>query len=321
MNHRTISTIALVFGAVTLFIWGCQSNRPVFPSKNLALTVYAPANNDVKSSLLGVASNEILYHVDGPGLSPSGAQTVGPFSTAANDGSIDFTANVPALDSMVLSIQLNDASTHQPLAVGAVGLDMISSPVTNVVVDMGSVTRTCYFVNEKPGLYGETASTYGFATDALVNQAEKISGLYDIGVSLDTAINQYQIIDAQGATAYPVRYSIAYLGNGNFVDHDRIPPNTSYFFTNSGAAKQYAMSVGLAPAAPTTDVQVGDIYYILLSSINNGQAWVQVTDPGFPSTISSGYGLSFRFRVNSTLPYFGYEQTTADQTNSCSPSW
>lgn len=307
-------------GAFTVLIWSCQSAKPLGPIKNVAMSVHVPQTAELKASLLGTTLNELFYRVDGPGLGASYTGTVGPFSTASNFGSVDFLLNIPS-NATVLSLQLNDASTHQPLAIGAVSLSSLSSPVSDIVVEMGSVTRNCYFVNEKTGVYGGTASTYGFNGDFLTNVATKSAGTYDIGVSFDAAVTLYQIVDAQGTSQWPVRWSIAYLGNGNLVDHDVVPPNAGYFFPTSGAAKQYAVSVGSAPAAPTTDVQAGDIYYILLGSIANGQAWIQVTDPGLYIPTGGGYGPSFRFRVNSTSPYYAYQQTTADVASSCSTLW
>jgi hypothetical protein len=274
-----------------------------------------PQSPEVKASLLGVASNEILYRVDGAGLPSLVRGTAGPFSTPASSGSVNFTMNIPPLDSLVLSIQLNDASTHQALAIGATTLNMLTAPVTDVVVEMGSVTRNCYFVNEKTGLYGNNGSTYGFSTDTLNNAL--LTGGYDIGVSFDSSA--YLFVDAQ-ADSTGARSSIAYLGNGNYVDYDRTPPNNSYFFVNSGTAKQYAVSQNYASAAPTTELQVGDIYYVLLSTIPGAHAWIQVTDPGQYSA-NGGYGPSFRFRVNSNLPYYGYERTTADLDNTCSTTY
>lgn len=321
MNSKNLFTLSVFLATVGVFIWGCQTSQPVTPYKNVALSVSVPATNEVKASLLGVASNELLYRVDGPGHSFLTSGTVGPFSTAASSGSIDFTANVPAKDNLVLSIQLNDASSNQPLAVGATGLNMFSAPVTDVVIEMGSVTRNCYFVNEKTNLYGGSGnlgSNYTFNTDTLVNGVS--TGGYDIGMSI-VGLSGYLLVDAQGNSLWPYRWSIAYLGNGDFVTHDMRPPDNN-FFPNSGTAKQYAASTGYAPAAATTQVQVGDIYCVLTSApaLNYATAWVQITDPGFPTT-QFGYGPSFRFRLNSTLLYFGYERTSADTANSCSALW
>jgi hypothetical protein len=281
------------------------------------LTVFIPQSNEVKASLLGVAQNEVIARVDGPSSTFLSENTVGPFSTAANYGSEDFTLNVPQEDNLLLSLQLNDASTHQPLALGAVAMDLLSSPVSDVVVEMGSVTRNCYFVNEKQGLYGQSGSAYAFATDNLFNQLST-SG-FDIAFSPVSTIG-YQIVDAQ-ANSTGALSSIAFLGNGSLVDHDRTPPDNSFFFTSSAAAKQYAVSTGFVGSSATTNVEVGDIYFVNLKSIASAHAWVQITDPGFPSTISSGYGPSFRFRVNGTLPYYGYDQTSADTSGTCSASW
>src|SRR5579883_704355 len=109
MNFKSLFTFVIFLGTVGILVWGCQSSQPMTPYKNVALSVYVPPTGEVKASLLGVASNELLYRVDGPGHVAYATGTVGPFSTASSSGSIDFSANVPALDSLVLSVQLNDA--------------------------------------------------------------------------------------------------------------------------------------------------------------------------------------------------------------------
>jgi len=307
--------------SIIVLIWmvgeGCQPDKPLGPNKNAVVNVFMPASNEIRASLLGVAQNELIYRVDGPANTPLAENIVGPFSTSSNYGSVDFSVDIPAGDNLVLSVQLNDASSHQPLAVGAVGLNLLSAPVSDVVIEMGSVTRNCYFVNEIPGSYGATGSAYAFASDSLFNQLST-SG-YDIAFSPVSTIG-YQIVDAQASSTGALS-SIAFLGKGNLIDHDRTPPNSSYFFTNSGSAKQYAVSTGFAASFATTNVEPGDIYFINLKSIPGAHAWVQATDPGKPSTVLGGYGPSFRFRVNSTLPYFGYEQTTVDAASTCSGSW
>jgi len=318
MNSKGFFAWAVFLGAIGLFVWGCQTTQPIAPNKNVAMSVFIPETGEVKASLLNVASNELLYRVDGPGPNAVIKGAAGPFSTAASSGSLDFSVNIPAEDSLLLSVQLNDASTHQPLAIGATMLNLLSAPTTDVVVEMGSVTRNCYFVNEKLGGYGNTGSSYAFQTDNLFNQ---VTAGYDISISLIIPSASYLIVDAQGTSLWPVRWSIAYLGNGNFVDHD-VRPLDNYFFPNSGTAKQYAISNGSAPAAATTQIQTGDIYCVLTSaSLNYATAWVQFTDPGNYTTLVGGYGPSFRYRVNGTSPYYGYQSTGAAVSNTCSTLW
>jgi hypothetical protein len=93
---------------------------------------------------------------------------------------------------------------------------------------------------------------------------------------------------------------VAYLGNGNWVDFDRVPPPTA-FYSTSTAAKA-------AAGAAVTTLQTGDIYCVTLGTIANARAWVQITNPGTVST----QGPNFIFRVNDQVPYFAYERTPGD---------
>lgn len=316
MNTKNLCALLIFLGTVGVWIWGCQSNQPIKPYKNVALSVSLPQSPEVKDSLLGVASNEILYRVDGAGLRSLAKGTVGPFSTSASSGSVNFTMDIPAQDSLVLTIQLNDASTHQPLAVGATGLNMISSPVTDVVVEMGSVTRNCYtlIVPGTGGMYF-SPEIYTFSTDILAGNAFGQIGdfqlNYNPGFSTPLTIGGGPV---STGSSLPMT-TVAYLGNGDFVDYDYVPSTTA-FQTDSGLAK----------GAP---ISVNDIFCIELVSIpvsvGGGHAWIQVTNPGNGTLYA---GPQFRYRVNGTLPYFAYEQTNADLGApvsglpvSCSGSW
>ncbi len=307
MKARNLTTVAVFLGTVGAFIWGCQSaNRPMTPFSNVALSVSIPPTNEVRGSLLGAASNELLYRVDGPGHVAYAQGAVGPFSTSASSGSIDFSANVPALDSLVLSVQLNDASSHQPLAIGAAGLNMVSAPVTDVVLEMGSVTRNCYSINMSGG--DITNEIYTFSTDNLLNNSPGANGDFTTNFSAGF-FSPLTIIGSTPVAALPVtNASVAYLGNGDFVDYDYIPP-VSAFKTDSSLAK----------GAP---VAVNDIFCLELLSmpatVGGGHAWIQVTNLGNGTLY---VGPTFRFRLNSTLPYFGYERTAPDTANTCNTSW
>lgn len=308
MNIRYLFTFAIFLATVGAFIWGCQGNQPVSPVRDAVMSVYVPQSAEVKSSLLGVASNELLYSVNGPGLGSSVTGTVGPFSTASNSGSFDFTVDVPQQDNLVLSLQLNDASSNQPLAIGAAGLNLLSSAVSNVVVDMGSVTRNCYTLNVPGTGNYYTTDIYTFATDNLIGNTCTGGDFYfnySIGSNAPLTISSGPLTSCGAPLT-----SIAYLGNGNFVDYDYVPP-ASAFQTDSSVAKG-------------SPVSVNDIFCLKLLSVpatGGGHAWLQVT--GVPQTLVTGgtVGPTFRYRVNSTLPYYGYEQTTADLTNTCSTSY
>lgn len=296
MSLKYLSPALVSLAACLVLIWGCQAAKPLGPIKNVAMNVYVPQTAELKASLLGVAQNELLYRVDGPGLGASYKGTVGPFSTASNFGSVDFLLNIPS-NAAVLSLQLNDASTHQPLAIGAVGLTGLASPVSDLVVEMGSVTRNCYTLNV-PG--GDSGETYEFATDNLPASIVSGGGM-DIQMNYYAGFNYpLTITTAQGATG-PIP-DIAYLGNGDFVDYDFVP-SAPQFFNNSFLAK----------GAPVT---IGDIFCISLST--GGHAWFQVTALGNGTLYA---GPKFRYRINSISTYYGYEQTVPDIANTCSTLW
>jgi hypothetical protein len=313
----------LIFPALILIAWGCQNQQPVGPSKTVSLGITLPVTHEIQASLLGSASNDILWRVDGAGMTTMKG-TYGPFSTPASSGSVVFYVDVPIGPARLLSLQLNDVPTGTPLALGAAQFDVTSQAIASgqpVVVEMGSVTRNCYFVNQDQlttGLLGDSGSTYGFATDTLVNLLA--SGGYDVGMESAGVGTEFEFVDAQNSSMVAVS-SIAYLGNGNLVDFDVSPPRPNSFFPTSPAAKQYAISVGAAPAAATTNIQAGDVYFLDLWTIPGAHAWIQVTDPGdyVPPTAGGGYGPSFRFRVNSTLPYYAYDPTP--NLTACSAAW
>src|SRR5258708_30919054 len=59
------------------FLQGCLSgSRPISPAKSLSLTVSVVPPRGVGASFLGSSQNEILYRVDGTGVTVSG--TAGP---------------------------------------------------------------------------------------------------------------------------------------------------------------------------------------------------------------------------------------------------
>jgi hypothetical protein len=283
---------------------GC-SKEPMAPARAVALSVTMNPKDNVQAALLGSAENEIYWRVDGKG-EPGQHFTYGPFSMPVSAGSVSFTVNVPQGNGpQVLSLQLNNASTHQPLAVGATSFDFGTGLEGGLVVDMGSVTRTCYYVNtDNPpsgsaNLYGKGYS-FLFQTDA-VNAA--VTDLAVAECAACTPANAFYFLGPLGpAAGPPVTISnIAYLGNGDLVDFDSVPPATS-FYPTSLAAKP-----GGAP------FQVGDIYCIQLQTSGGGYAWVQITDVGNPNS----WGPAFIYRINTTYPYYAYQQTSADLDNTC----
>jgi len=286
--------------ALVIVLAGCLASRPVSPDRAVSFSVSVPSTNEVRSSLLTSSSNELLYRIDGQEMTPIKG-TLGPFSSASATGAINFTVDVPGGGKRVLSLQLNDATTHQPLGIGAVGIDLGggSAPVSNLAVNLGSVVRNCYNIGTA-AYYTNTA--YGFNSNQLA--------IYlSYGPTYDIAFNPigggYQIIDAQGNTAPYNASSIAFLGNGDFVDHDVVPPDSD-FYSQSSAAKA-------ASGAAVTIFEAGDIYCVKLATIPGAHAWIRVKTPGAGMTSPS-----VQFRVNDTQSFFSYYRTPPD-TASATP--
>ncbi len=296
--------------------WGCQSARPLSPDHLVSLSFSVPLSNEVRAALLGAASNEILYKVEGGGAVAVEGGT-GAFSTASISGSVLFTASVPALSGEVLSLQLNDAATHQALALGAARLDFGGSSPATVSVNLGSLIRDCSTTN----LPLSTGGTYGFAADALLSGQITSGAGWDVAFS--PAGSTYDMLDAQ--TGFNA--SIAYMGNGNLVDFDYVPADSS--FSSDSYSSKYNLLVPPTPShgggsTPGSVINgkaltpgnyyldVGDVYCLKLGSMA-GHAWVQVTSLGTQIVTGGITGPSFCFRVNSSLPYYAYEQSPADQ--------
>ena|SRR5579872_80077 len=295
----------LFFGAaLALSIWngGCQGAKPVSPSRVIALNVSIPPTNELRSSLLFAGSNELMYKVEGPGMTAL-KQTLGPFATASNSGAIDFSVDIPTGGKRLLSLQLNDGGTHQPLAIGAAEIDFANSfPATDIVVDMGSVTRNCYFLND---VTSYANYTYGFNSDTLTG-SPVTGSTYDIQVDYQACTcgaYTWYLLDASGTT--PTPNSIAYMGKGNFVDYDYVP-----------VASSFSASSTVTKTSPNF-VETNDIYCIKLNTIPGGYAWMQITTPGGPFPTCP----TFIFRVNKIHPYYAYDRTAADINNTCSTSW
>jgi hypothetical protein len=289
--------------------FGC-SKSPVAPARAMALNLSIPITPELKNSLLGTTTNSLHYRVDGSGGVSLIESTTGPFSAPVSYGSVDFTLDIPP-GGKVLSLELDSyrvlrgLALESPLALGAVGLDFINGGTGNVTVEMGSITRTCYNLDELTNGLGGTGAVYGFATDTLFNQLA-MGPQYDIAI-LQTGTG-YSFADGQNVT--PTLKSIAYLGNGDLLDYDRVPPDSS-FFTTSTQAKGGAVSI----------VESGDIYCFKLSTMP-GFAWAEITDAGlFVAGAPGSYGPSFEFRTNQTKPYYAYDETAADSGNTCSTTW
>jgi hypothetical protein len=185
--------------------------------------------------------------------------------------------------------------------------------VSGIVLEMGSVTRNCYYTTTNSSAITSVYSgmTYDFANDILLNSLSA-------GASTDFIIRytscngcnapgNYFYFQNSNANGLPVS-TISYLGKGNLVDYDFVPPSST-FYADSTVAK----------GGPNPIFEAGDIYCLGLSSIPGGHAWIQITNPGDINT--SAYGPSFIFRTNSSVPYFAYDRTLADLANTCSTTY
>jgi hypothetical protein len=156
---------------------------------------------------------------------------------------------------------------------------------------MGSIVRNCY--NQNTSAF-PSGSYFTFQSENLANAATVISSVgYDIDFLPVSGVFQLNALNGD---------TVAYMGNGNLVNFAMAP--TAGSLTNSVAAKQ-------AAAATTTVLQGGDVFCVYLGS-GNGHAWMQVINVGSPTV-----GPTFEFRLNTTLPYYAYQQTNADLTGTC----
>ena len=312
--------LGLTLFAIGFVLSSCLGNQPVSPDRRVSLAVSVPASGEVKSALLTSSSNTLLYRVDGPGMVPV-TGIFGPFSSTSATGAIQFTTDFPRGDKRVLSLQLNDAPTSQALAIGAAEINATNTAaISQLVVEMGSVTRNCYTLNIPGGYFGGV--NYVFLSDSIpttISTPGDIQLNYSAGSNnpLTITSNQYVPTPTPPPTPIPTPTplptpvptatpapipAVAYLGNGNFVDFDMVPPANKFFFNSN-----------LAKGAP---VSVGDIFCIGLS--NGGHAWLQVTALGNGTLY---VGPKFRYRINTTKPFYAYEQTTSDTNNTCSGAW
>lgn len=272
-----------------------SSNKPTTPNRPYSLAISTGLPNGLRASVAGSGQDQLLYRIDGAGVTLTGS--AGPFASLVGSGSYNFTIdNVPAANNLLLSVQLNDVQAGIPLAVGATRFNTSNSVGAQVVVDLGSISRGCYQFTSGNSIYGYGLS-YGFSMDTLLSSV--LTGpAYDISFSPMSGSFQMQSA-APGAPN-----NVAFLGKGNWVDFDFVPPSSS-FYAQSSAAKA-------AMGAPVTTIEQNDIYCVELGTLPGGHAWVQITDPG----IMSLQGPHFIFRVNEQLPYYAYQQTQADLTTS-----
>jgi sugar lactone lactonase YvrE len=290
-----LNAVLMILAVIIPFmVWGLVScgskNAPVSPSGTIGLNVSMQTSGLAKSALLGAASNEVYYSITGPAMSPVTGVT-GPITTAASSGTINLSLAIPQGSARLMAFQINDASNHQPLALGAVQMDVSSQPSSQVVIEMGSLVRNCYNQNTSAFLDG---SFFSFGNGTLADAATIVSTApYDVQFIQTAGV--FQMYALNGA-------SVAYMGNGNLVNFAMAPANGAV--TASAASKQ-------AAGAAVTTLQAGDVYCFYLPN-PSAHLWVQITNTG-----STTAGPSFVFRGNTTLPYYAYQQTPADLAGPC----
>jgi len=337
MRFKEYKIVLAVIFAPLLVLWGCQGNKPLSPSKVSNLSVSIPtAGLRPKASLLGTDYDVIYYNISGPLSSPvTGIASITSSSPSTEAGTDSFTiSNVPIGPGEILSIQLNDGnSTNQsePLGIGAESLNLSGSNNT-VDVQMGSVSRSCYQVSMSLAScsqdYDEEFNfeTYGYDDDEMEFVSNTSGNYY---YNYDGEINDVAFLDygeyQQGTCSgtYDLtdawtgnNNTIAYLGQGNLVNYDYVPGV-------NGAPGQFypAASVAKQEVGAGSTITAGDVYCVKLqggTTTSPEYTWLQIVDDGqnaVPWFNNGGGSLgypSFIYRVNTNVPYYRYEQTTAD---------
>jgi hypothetical protein len=273
--------VLTTFGAVL----GCNNRKdsPVAPSRVISLNVSVPQTKELQASLLGSASDILLYSATSASETVTGK--VGPFSDQSGAGNINLNLGLPSAGTWLLALELESSSDKNPLAVGAAQVE-VDSQSGAITLQMGSVSRNCYKTDTwmDPG-----GSYFSFQNDLL---STGYFGSADINVA--TTGTAYYILTQAGDL-------VQYMGNGPLVNYAAAPVTE----TNICSATSK-----LAAGAPVSTLQAGDVFCFQL--LGGGYAWLQVINPGSPTV-----GPSFRYRVNTTVPYYAYERTTADTAGSC----
>src|ERR1700722_122098 len=289
---KSLLVVSLFIGA-TLLVWGCmgKNGSPISPTRVISLSVTASNINSVRAKLLGASQNVMLYRIDGTSGAPV-TGSVGPFSTSGRSRSYTFTIpNFISNGNSLLSLQLNDASTGQALAIGAARV-VSTSGVPIVTVELGSIGRPCYDISGAGVSFGYA---FGFSSDNIVDSNSANGAGLDI--AFDSTVisdsNVFRVKDASTGTSP----DIAFLGNGNLVDFDVVPADSAF------------QSIGGV-------LHTGDVFFVKLSTIPNAHAWIQITNPG--SWGNAGPSPSFVYRVSTSKSYYAYETTVFDQLGGCS---
>lgn len=281
VNLRTLSIYGFLILAPLAFFWGCGKGAPVSPVSNSSVSVTVPLK-DVHGQSFSSIPVSVLYCFSS---GVSGQPVTGVAGTVPVSSNSFFSFNQTLPTGTVFSyvaIQLNDYNNNV-IALGATTFSGNMAPVT-----LGPVNKSTYQVTLGAG------QAFGFEPDNKVNVG--LNPTPTPGWGLDVLCNTTSTgfeLDCPGLSAS----TVAYLGNGPFLDYLTVPAATA-FKTTSTASK--------ALVTTSTDVAPGDVFCVKMNG--GGYAWLQA------QTVT-GSGIYFQYRVNTTLQYCGYEQTTADQAN------
>src|SRR5579871_6305830 len=293
-SWKTFLALVLLLGG----FWGCQKMAaPVAPIRSTVLGVSVPIPAGQRSFLLGASSNELLYTLSAPGSSPV-TGIAGPFTTGGIGGSIDFSLN-PTLISpnSVLAIQINDATTHSPLALGAGALSF-SGTSGSVSVEMGSLIRNCYNVSNFPAAGGG----YCFDTNTINGPVTDLS----VAVSL-------------GGYAFRSSTGLSLMGNGELVNFAFVPSSfTSASPSTLTAGDVYCVNLSTGGHAWVQVLNPG-------SQGVSGPAFCFRTNPtlpyyGYNSTTCDNLGRTPTVTNTPTLTPTGTQTSTLTVTPSFTPS-
>ncbi len=282
---KTKLVLAVFFLTVTpaILFWGCgKGTQPSAPAGSGVLNVQLSSNNHSGVQFVGASQNTIYYNVSGAGTSVTGSY--GPLSASGVSGTFSFPVSLGShVTYQTISVEIADTSSGQALAVAA-------APLNSGVLSMelGPLNKGCYEVTALP-----QNNYYNFETNTVSSTAASndIECLY-------MGAQGYQLANASGVVG------IAYMGTGVMANYLTVPP-TNNFEINSSTSKSFVLT-GSGASASSYPLALNDVYCCKLHGV--GYAWLQVTSVGNGSTT----GPSFTFRVNTTLSYCAYEQTTAD---------
>ena len=313
VKSRNLIVIGIVAMVPLALFWGCnKGTQPVSPAGVSGLTIRIPSG--VAAKFTGAAQNTILYDISGTGAPVTGS--CGPISAAAIANGFSFNLNLSGTLSSysLISVQINDASSGNPLALGVAPFTTSSS---GVLVELGPLNKICYDVTDFTVNDG-----YSFQNNTFLTTDSSGVTAMDIACVLNTNGTAYDFEDPNVITNSAVAVNcIAYMGNGNLVNFAEIPPTAS-FKTQASNSKSSVLGTTSAIITPA----LNDVFCVKLKS--GGYAWLQITNPGtvsgtvLPSIRANiGVGLSvgpsFVFRLNTTVPYFAYQQSTADLSGAC----